>query len=83
MVYVLAAIYAKEDKVDDVLLLNEKNKVIESTNVIFILDKDGSLITSSCDGCLEGTMRSFVMNHFQVKEQSLTKQMFKNQKKLF
>ena len=56
MVYVLAAIYAKEDNVDDVLLLNEKNKVIESTNAnLFILDKDGSLITPPLsDGCLEG-----------------------------
>jgi branched-chain amino acid aminotransferase len=76
LIYILAAIYAKEEKVDDALLLNEKNKVIESTNAnLFILDKDGSLITPPLsDGCLEGTMRSFVMNHFQVKEQSLTKQ---------
>jgi len=54
---------AKERKLDDVVILNEKDNVVEaSTSNIFIVDKEGRLITPRLqDGCLPGITRKTVL----------------------
>jgi len=61
-VSVLASLYAKEQAVDDCLLINTDGYLIEATssNVFFVLDK--TLYTPDEDsGCVEGVMREKVI----------------------
>lgn len=70
--YVLASIARQQKSVDDLLLLNNKNCIIESSNSNLFIVKDDKIITPPLsDGCLDGTMRSFVLDHFEVSQQSL------------
>jgi branched-chain amino acid aminotransferase len=60
--YILAGIYAKEKKYDDVLLLNNDGYIIEATssNVFFV--KDNIITTPSlASGCVSGIMRNKVI----------------------
>jgi branched-chain amino acid aminotransferase len=63
LLYVMAAIAAKEKGLDDYLLINEKDSVIESSNSNLFVVSNGVLYTPSLeDGCLAGTMRMQVIN---------------------
>ena len=63
LLYVMAAIAAKEKGLDDYLLINEKDAVIESSNSNLFVVSNGVLYTPSLeDGCLAGTMRMQVIN---------------------
>lgn len=54
---------ARERRLDDVIILNEKNNVVEaSTSNIFIVDKKDRLITPRLqDGCLPGITKKTVL----------------------
>ena len=59
-IYIIAAIWAKENRVDDALLLNEKKEVVESvrSNLFLVSEDQNQLITPPEDsGCLKGIMR--------------------------
>jgi len=61
--FVMASLEAKEKGLDDLLILNEKGNVIESTNSNIFLVSNGVLYTPSLDeGCLAGVMRMQVIN---------------------
>lgn len=63
IIYVLAAISAKEKGLDDMLLLNEKGQILESSHSNVFVVSNGVLYTPSLtDGCLAGTMRMQVIN---------------------
>ena len=73
-IYVLASIYAKKNIWDDCLLLNSENNIIESSNSNLFLVKEDVIFTSPLkDGCVDGTMRSFMKSQFDVVEKSITK----------
>jgi branched-subunit amino acid aminotransferase/4-amino-4-deoxychorismate lyase len=60
--YVLASLFKKDKGVDDVLLLNNKERIVESThsNVFFI--KNNTLITPALgEGCTAGTTRKIIL----------------------
>tara|TARA_B100001115_G_C15836868_1_gene418589 strand:+ start:1324 stop:2175 length:852 start_codon:yes stop_codon:yes gene_type:complete len=60
--YAIASVFAKENNLDDVLLLNEKKEVIESTNANIFMLKGKELITPPLSsGCLKGVMRKQIM----------------------
>jgi branched-subunit amino acid aminotransferase/4-amino-4-deoxychorismate lyase len=61
---VIAAMYASSNGFDDVLIFNEKGKIIESTNSnVFVLSKSGNVYTPSINsGCVKGVMRSIIIN---------------------
>ena len=45
LLYVLASIYAKENKVDDAILFNEKGNIVESTSAnIFLLKEENYIL---------------------------------------
>tara|TARA_B100000902_G_scaffold392929_1_gene446169 strand:+ start:291 stop:1118 length:828 start_codon:yes stop_codon:yes gene_type:complete len=73
ILYVLASIYSKKNNFDDVLILNNDNLVIESTNSNLFIFKQNKLITPPIsDGCIDGTFRSFIVENFNVIEKSIT-----------
>lgn len=63
LIYVLAAIHASEKNLDDMLILNEKNSIIESSSCNIFIVSNGVLYTPGLEeGCLAGTMRMQVIN---------------------
>ena len=73
LLYVLASIYAKEKMADDAILLNEKDNIIESTNANLFVVKDEKLYTPPLtDGPIDGTLRSLIIEYFEVEERSVS-----------
>jgi branched-subunit amino acid aminotransferase/4-amino-4-deoxychorismate lyase len=63
IIYVLAAIAGKEKGLDDMLLVNDKGQILESSHSNVFVVSNGVLYTPSLsDGCLAGTMRMQVIN---------------------
>jgi branched-chain amino acid aminotransferase len=63
LLYVMTAIAAKEKNIDDLLLINEKDAIIESSNSNIFVVSNGVLYTPGLEeGCLAGTMRMQVIN---------------------
>jgi branched-subunit amino acid aminotransferase/4-amino-4-deoxychorismate lyase len=63
LMYVLAGIYKKDIKLDDVILLNEDANICESvsSNIFFV--KNGALYTPSLtEGCVEGVLRKQILD---------------------
>jgi branched-chain amino acid aminotransferase len=76
--YSLAAIYAKENKLNDCLILNTKERIADSTIANVFIVKNGMIITSPLqDGCINGVMRRHLLailpaNGYKVLEQTLS-----------
>lgn len=63
LIYVLAAIAAKEKGLDDYLITNTTNGIIEATSSNLFVVSNGVLYTPGLEeGCLAGTMRMQVIN---------------------
>lgn len=63
LVYVLASIQASEKNLDDMLILNDKGGIIESSSCNIFIVSNGVLYTPGLDeGCLAGTMRMQIIN---------------------
>ncbi|MGV3630245.1 MAG: aminotransferase class IV [Bacteroidota bacterium] len=63
LMYVMAAIAAKEKNLDDLLITNDRGGILESTNSNLFIVSNGVLYTPGLDeGCLAGTMRMQVIN---------------------
>ena len=70
---IFASMYAKENDLDDCLIVNSNNNIIQSSNSNLFFVKDESIITPPIlDACVNGTMRSFIIQNFNVKERSFT-----------
>jgi len=62
LVSVLAAIYNKENELDDCIFLNQNNSVAEAISSNIFLVKNKSIITPPLtEGCVEGVMRQVVI----------------------
>ncbi len=63
LLYVMTAIAAKEKHLEDLLIVNEKDAILESSNSNLFLVSNGVLYTPSLEeGCLAGTMRMQIIN---------------------
>ena len=72
-VSVLGAIHAKELRFENAILRNVKGNYIEATNSSLFIIKDNIIYTPSLsDGCIDGTMRAWVLNNYKVVEKSLS-----------
>ncbi len=61
--YILASIHGRTMNLDDVLLVNEKDQIIESTNSNLFIVSNGVLYTPAIsDGCVGGVMRMQIIN---------------------
>ena len=80
LTYILAGIYAKEQHLDEALLLNQKGMILEATSSNLFIVSNGVLYTPALeDGCVGGTMRMKVINlalenEMKIYECSLTPQ---------
>jgi branched-subunit amino acid aminotransferase/4-amino-4-deoxychorismate lyase len=75
--YTLAARERKQSDADELIILNDKGRVVEciSSN-IFLLKKDECLTPPISDGCVAGTFRQMVLdkgrfNGWRIREKSL------------
>ncbi len=67
LLYSMAALYAKENKWNDCLVLNLHDRICDSTiaNVFWI--KDGNIFTPALtEGCVNGVMRKFLFNELSA-----------------
>lgn len=63
LIYILAAIAAKEKGLDDYLITNTHNGIIEATSSNLFVVSNGVLYTPGLEeGCLAGTMRMQIIN---------------------
>lgn len=73
LVSVLSSIYAKNKQFDNAILFNTDSNIIECSNSNIFIVKNNFIYTPPIsDGCVNGTMRSWVMQNFKVIEQSLS-----------
>ena len=71
-VSVLGAIHAKENGFDNAILKNTDDNFIETTNSNLFIIKKGIIYTPPLtEGCLDGTMRKWVLEQVNVIEKSL------------
>ena len=60
--HVLSAIYKKENKLDDCIVLNEQGRIVEAISSNIFLYKNNNLYTPSIDeGCMDGVMRKQII----------------------
>jgi branched-chain amino acid aminotransferase len=72
LVSVLGAIHAKENGFDNAILKNTDGNFIETTNSNLFIIKQGIIYTPPLsEGCLDGTMRKWVLGQVNVIEKSL------------
>lgn len=63
LLYIMAKIYAKENGMDDMLILNNRNGIVEASSSNLFVVSNGVLYTPGLDlGCLAGTMRMQIIN---------------------
>ena len=72
LVYILAAIYARENNFDNAILLNSSGCIIEVTNAnIFIVKNEKVYTPPLNDGCVSGIMRHWLFNQIDITEESI------------
>ncbi|WP_153796633.1 aminotransferase class IV [Foetidibacter luteolus] len=60
--YAMAALWAKENRLNDALLLNSFNRVADATIANIFVVKDGAVLTPSLqEGCVSGVMRRYLL----------------------
>ncbi|MGC4037064.1 MAG: aminotransferase class IV [Chitinophagaceae bacterium] len=65
--YVLGALYAKENNIDDSILLNVNAGIADATIANIFLIKDGVVYTPALtEGCINGVMRRYLLEQFAV-----------------
>ncbi|MDI1317109.1 aminotransferase class IV [Flavobacterium sp.] len=79
IIHITASIFAKENDLDAVLLINEDKNVIEAANGNLFMLKENKLITPPIsEGCLNGIMRKQIialverMESFAIVEESIS-----------
>lgn len=63
LIYVMAAIYAQEKNLDNVILINDNHNVAEAMNANLFIVSNGVIYTPPIkEGCLDGVMRAYVID---------------------
>ena len=87
IINVISSIYADENRLDDVILINtEKNIVETSKGNIFIVSQLGNIITPPLeDGCINGIIRTILIKskQFPIIEKSISYSELMNAKEIF
>ncbi|MDR3712904.1 MAG: aminotransferase class IV [Puia sp.] len=89
LIYAMAALYARQQHLDDCLVLNSHGRLADSTisNIFYI--RGGILYTPPLsEGCVAGVMRRFLLEHagsagFEVREQETEVNGLENAEELF
>lgn len=71
--YVMAARYAKENKLNECLILNVHERIADATIANIFLVKKGKLITPPLsEGCVGGVMRRYLTEKIKVEENEIS-----------
>jgi branched-chain amino acid aminotransferase len=63
LLYVMAALYARKNRLNDCLVLNSRDRIADSTIANVFYCKDGEIYTPPLsEGCVAGVMRHFLMD---------------------
>src|SRR5687768_16235691 len=74
--YTMAALYAKENKLNDCLVLNTHDRVCDSTIANLFWIKDATVFTPALsEGCLAGVMRRHLLGKFREAEYNVQETM--------
>jgi branched-chain amino acid aminotransferase len=66
--YSMAALYAKENKLNDCLLLNEQGNIADATTSNLFIIKNGVITTPALsEGCVNGVMRRHLLEGVKIK----------------
>jgi branched-chain amino acid aminotransferase len=66
LAYAMAALWAKENRLNDALLLNSFDRIADATIANVFIVKDGIIKTPSLkEGCVSGTIRKYLLQSFQ------------------
>ena len=82
----LAAIYAKENNYNDVLLMNQNNNLVESISGNIFLIHNGEIITPTLkNGCVDGVMRKVIIEkmNFSIQEKTISLSDLLNAQEIF
>lgn len=67
--YAMAALWAKENKLNDALLLNCNNNIADSTIANIFIIKNAVIKTPKLtDGCIDGVMRKHIIDTLKLKD---------------
>ena len=70
--YLMGALWAKENKLDDAVILNNYNRVADATIANIFLVKNSIITTPSLsEGCVDGVMRKYLLHSFQKENISV------------
>ena len=87
--YAMAALYAKENKLNECLVLNTAGNIADATIANIFIVKDGTILTPALsEGCVNGVMRKYLVKELNkanqdVKESILTENDIKNADEIF
>ncbi|HVG41169.1 MAG TPA: aminotransferase class IV, partial [Chitinophagaceae bacterium] len=89
LTYVLADLYAKENGLDESLVMNSNNKIADGSKTNLFIIKGDELFTPALhQGCVNGVMRHFVIeqckqNNFVVHQTEVDVSMLRNADEIF
>jgi len=84
LIPILASIYAKKSGYENAIILNIDNNIVQAINANIFLFFNNIIYTPPVlDGCVEGTMRTWLLSNEDVVEQSLTLDDLKNAEEVF
>ncbi len=87
--YFMGALFAKKNKCNDAVILNQHLRVCDSTIANIFIIEDNMLYTPSlAEGCVGGIMRQYLLKQlpslgFNVKEEALTEERLMNADEIF
>jgi branched-chain amino acid aminotransferase len=88
--YILASLWAKQQSLDDAVLMNPNGNLVEATSSNFFMVMENKLYTPPLsDGCMEGVMRKAMIDTYipalgmAFSEQSLTPDMLLSADEIF
>jgi branched-chain amino acid aminotransferase len=71
--YILGAAFAKKNRLNDAIILNEHNNICDSTLANIFIVKNKKIYTPALsEGCIAGVMRNFVIQSLRNTEWSVT-----------
>lgn len=86
--YVMGAFYAKQNKLNDCIILNNYERICDTTIANIFIIKDDEIYTPPLnEGCVAGVMRKFIINtfssQFTILEMPLTIEHLQNADEVF
>ncbi len=71
--YVMAARYARQNKLDDCLVVNVHERIADASIANVFIVKKGKLLTPPLsEGCINGVMRRYLIEEFKADETAVT-----------